>query len=54
MRQVEEEESLEDGDVLAGENPALLEVVDEVRAVLPLIFPLPIGQAEDSEYLACK
>ena len=54
MRQVEEEESLEDGDVLAGENPALLEVVDEVRAVLSLILPFPIGQAEDSEYLACK
>ena len=54
MRQVEEEESLEDGDVLAGENPALLEVVDEVRAVLPLILPLPICQAEDSEYLACE
>ena len=30
MRQVEEEESLEDGDVLAGKNPALLEVVDKV------------------------
>ena len=30
MRQVEEKESLEDGDVLASKNPALLEVVDEV------------------------
>ena len=30
MRQIEEEKSLEDGDVLASKNPALLEVVDEV------------------------
>ena len=30
MRQVEEEKSLEDGDVLAGKNPALLEVIDKV------------------------
>ena len=54
MRQIEEEKSLEDGDVLACKNPALLKVIHEVRTVLSLILPLPIGQAKDSEYLACK
>ena len=54
MRQIEEKECLENRDVLPCKDSALLKVVDEVRAVLPLLFPLSVRETEHAKYLTGK